>query len=120
MPKTSHIPSENETGSPVISELHDRVLQAPAPQTSPASPIDDQPPLRTPPPDLQTILSALRQKLPFIRTQYDVHLLGVFGSYRRGEQTPTSDLDLLVAFRKTPGLLKYIELEHYLSGLIGV
>ena len=118
MPKTSHIPSE--TGSPVISEFHDRVLQAPTPQTSPASPIVDQPPLRTPPPDLQTILSVLRQKLPFIRTQYDVHLLGVFGSYRRGEQTPTSDLDLLVAFRETPGLLKYIELEHYLSDLIGV
>ena len=120
MPKTSHIPSENETGSPVISEFHDRVLQAPTPQTSPASPIVDQPPLRTPPPNLQTILSVLRQKLPFIRTQYDVHLLGVFGSYRRGEQTPTSDLDLLVAFRETPGLLKYIELEHYLSDLIGV
>ena len=120
MPKTSHIPSENETGSPVISELYDRGLQAPAPQTSPASPIAGQPPLRTPPPDLQTILSALRQKLPFIRTQYDVHLLGVFGSYRRGEQTPTSDLELLVAFRETPGLLKYIELEHYLSDLIGV
>ena len=120
MPKTSHIPSENETGSPVISEFHDRVLQAPTPQASPASPIVDQPPLRTPPPDLQTILSVLRQKLPFIRTQYNVHLLGVFGSYRRGEQTPTSDLDLLVAFRETPGLLKYIELEHYLSDLIGV
>ena len=120
MPKTSHIPSENETGSPVISEFHDRVLQAPTPQASPAPPIVDQPPLRTPPPDLQTILSVLRQKLPFIRTQYDVNLLGVFGSYRRGEQTPTSDLDLLVAFRETPGLLKYIELEHYLSDLIGV
>ena len=120
MPMTSHIPSENETGSPVISEFHDRVLQAPTPQASPTSPIVDQPPLRTPPPDLQTILSVLRQKLPFIRTQYDVHLLGVFGSYRRGEQTPTSDLDLLVAFRETPGLLKYIELEHYLSDLIGV
>ena len=120
MPKTSHIPSENETGSPVISDLNDRVLQAPAPQASPSSPIADQPPLRTPPPDLQTILSVLRQKLPFIRTQYGVQLLGVFGSYRRGEQTPTSDLDLLVAFRETPGLLKYIELEHYLSDLIGV
>ncbi len=120
MPEISHIPSQNETGSPVVSELRDGVLQAPAPQTSPASPVADQPPLRTPPPDLQTILSTLRQKLPFIRTQYDVHLLGVFGSYRRGEQTPTSDLDLLVAFRETPGLLKYIELEHYLSDLIGV
>jgi uncharacterized protein len=120
MPEISHIPSQNETGSPLISELRDEGLQAPAPQTSPASPVADQPPLRTPPPDLQTILSTLRQKLPFIRTQYDVHLLGVFGSYRRGEQTPTSDLDLLVAFRETPGLLKYIELEHYLSDLIGV
>ena len=49
-----------------------------------------------------------------------MHLLGVFGSYRRGEQTPDCDLNLLVAFRETPGLLKYIELEYYLGDLVDV
>lgn len=46
--------------------------------------------------------------------------LGVFGSYVRGEQTGESDLDILVEFDETPGLLKYIELEYYLSDLLGV
>jgi len=57
----------------------------------------------------------LRQHLPEIREKYSVSYLGVFGSYVRGEQTSESDLDVLVEFDETPGLLKYIELEYYLS-----
>lgn len=62
----------------------------------------------------------LRQHLPEIREKYSVSYLGVFGSYVRGEQTSESDLDVLVEFDETPGLLKYIELEYYLSDLLGV
>jgi hypothetical protein len=62
----------------------------------------------------------LRQHLPEIREKYSVSYLGVFGSYVRGEQTNESDLDVLVEFDETPGLLKYIELEYYLSDLLGV
>ena len=72
------------------------------------------------PQDLEGILSILRRQMPLLRSQYGVDLLGIFGSYRRGEQTPTSDLDLLVAFREVPGLLKYIGLENYLSDLVGI
>lgn len=46
--------------------------------------------------------------------------LGVFGSYVRREQNPESDIDILVTFKKTPGLLKFIELENHLSDLLGV
>lgn len=104
----------------------DRATEQPPLQSSqlPQAPYTPPPPTpqasTKPPPDLQTILSILRQKLPFLRTHYDVHLLGVFGAYRRGEQTSTSSLDLLVAFREVPGLLKYLELEHYLSDQVGV
>jgi len=62
----------------------------------------------------------LRQHLPEIREKYSVSYLGIFGSYVRGEQTTDSDLDVLVEFDETPGLLKYIELEYYLSDLLGV
>lgn len=62
----------------------------------------------------------LRQHLSEIREKYSVSYLGVFGSYVRGEQTTDSDLDVLVEFDETPGLLKYIELEYYLSDLLGV
>lgn len=70
--------------------------------------------------DADYFIRILKQNLPEIREKYSVSYLGVFGSYIRGEQTSDSDLDVLVEFDKTPGLLKYIELEYYLSDLLGV
>jgi hypothetical protein len=51
---------------------------------------------------------------------YQVKELGIFGSYVRKEQTETSDVDVLVEFSKTPSLLKFINLENYLSDNLGV
>jgi len=65
-------------------------------------------------------IEILRQHLPELRERYSVSYLGIFGSYVRGEQTKDSDLDVLVQFDNKPGLLKYIELENYLSDLLGV
>ena len=58
--------------------------------------------------------------MPQLREEYDVDQLGVFGSYVRNEQQTNSDIDILVSFRRTPSLLKYISLEQYLSDLLGV
>jgi uncharacterized protein len=43
--------------------------------------------------------------------------VGIFGSYIRGEQTPISDIDILVEFNPDArfGLVKFCELENYLS-----
>jgi uncharacterized protein len=70
--------------------------------------------------DAEYFMKILRQHLPELRDKYSVNYLGVFGSYVRGEQTKDSDLDVLVQFEKKPGLFKYIELEDYLSELLGV
>ena len=46
----------------------------------------------------------------------------VFGSYARGEQTPDSDIDLLVDFdyeHSTIGLFEFVEMSQKLSALIG-
>lgn len=72
------------------------------------------------PKDAEFFMKILRQHLPELREKYSVNYLGVFGSYIRGEQTEDSDLDILVQFDKKPGLLKYIELENYLSDLLGI
>jgi uncharacterized protein len=50
--------------------------------------------------------------------EYGVRRLAVFGSRSRGEQTPQSDLDILVEFEpnKTPGL-KFFRLQRELSSL---
>ena len=65
-------------------------------------------------------MEKLHGELPLLSRQYKVKSLGVFGSYVRHEQSTSSDLDLLVAFDETPGLLKFIELENYLTDLVGI
>ena len=47
---------------------------------------------------LERIVQTLKVMLPELRDRHGVISLGVFGSYVRGEQTPDSDLDLLVEF----------------------
>ncbi|MDP2845554.1 MAG: nucleotidyltransferase family protein [Candidatus Methanoperedens sp.] len=55
-----------------------------------------------------------------IKQKYPVKELGIFGSYVRGEEKEASDLDILVELEKAIGLLKFIEIEEYLSELLGV
>jgi len=62
----------------------------------------------------------LRQLMPVLAEDYQVASLGLFGSYVREQQRPDSDLDVLVTFQDAPGLLKFMELEAYLSEHLGV
>lgn len=71
--------------------------------------------------DMRSIRQTLRHHLPELKRRYKVASLGVFGSFVRGEQRPRSDLDLLVEFDDPSlSLLKLIEMENYLSDLLGV
>ncbi|MFV2067128.1 MAG: nucleotidyltransferase family protein [Pirellulales bacterium] len=72
------------------------------------------------PRDIDELRRILRQHLPLLRGRYGVESLGLFGSYVRGEAGPKSDLDLLVRFHQTPGLIRFVELENYLSDLVGL
>ncbi|MDP2661749.1 MAG: nucleotidyltransferase family protein [Dehalococcoidia bacterium] len=49
----------------------------------------------------------------------DIAFLGVFGSYARGEETPESDVDLLVRFAKGKSLLELVPIERESSQRIG-
>ena len=70
--------------------------------------------------DIRHFHELLRQQLPLLAGRYSVKALELFGSYVREEQVEGSDLDILVEFQETPGLLKFIELENYLSDFLGV
>ena len=70
--------------------------------------------------DLEKIISKLKQELPKIETKYHVSTLEIFGSYVRNEQKSNSDIDILVTFTKAPSLFKFIELEDYLSEVLGI
>jgi len=51
---------------------------------------------------------------------YGIDFLGVFGSYGRGDQTPQSDLDLLVKFTKRKSLLDMVRIEREISDSLGL
>lgn len=69
---------------------------------------------------LQEIQATLRQHLPQVQQKYHVRQLGIFGSFVRGEQAETSDVDLLVEFDPNArfGLLTFCQLENDLSELL--
>ena len=54
-----------------------------------------------------------------LKKKYSVKEIGIFGSFVRGEAKEDSDVDILVEFEKPIGLFKFLELEEYLSNLIG-
>lgn len=66
------------------------------------------------------LTARLRQELPRLRQEYFVRTLGIFGSYVRGEQKKSSDLDVLVEFTRVPGLFRFLELERELSRVLGI
>lgn len=55
-----------------------------------------------------------------LRKKFKVKNIGVFGSYVRGEQKWSSDVDVLVEFEEPVGLFEFMKLENYLSDLLGV
>jgi len=45
--------------------------------------------------------------------------IGIFGSFARKEDTPASDIDILVRFRETISLLQLVKIERELSLILG-
>ncbi len=70
--------------------------------------------------DISELKAALERHKGELRERYRVKEIGIFGSYVRGEAEKESDLDILVEFEEAPGLLGFIELEEYLSEILGV
>lgn len=50
---------------------------------------------------------------------YKPSFVGLFGSYVRGEQTQSSDIDILVKFSQSYSLLQLLKMENDLSEKLG-
>ncbi len=60
----------------------------------------------------------LETAAPAIRTQFGVTKIGIFGSFARGEQTPRSDVDVLVDFAQGYATLRnFVSLSDHLEEL---
>lgn len=68
------------------------------------------------------IEQVLRSSKKDLNRIYGVKEIGIFGSYIKEKQRQTSDIDVLVEFQNGAkmDLLKFVNLENYLSELLGV
>lgn len=70
--------------------------------------------------NLLEITEILQNQKALLKERYNVTSLGIFGSYVHGKQKRNSDLDILIELEAPIGLIKFIELENYLSKILGV
>ena len=66
----------------------------------------------------QEIISKLRLEKKNLYDKYRVTRLGVFGSFVRGEETPDSDIDILVEYAEVPGMIEFLKTEEYLETIL--
>ncbi len=64
------------------------------------------------------IIEKLRSELPYLKEKYNVEKIGIFGSFAKEQQTPESDIDIVVEFIKPLGF-DFVEFGEYLENLLG-
>ncbi|MBU2579106.1 nucleotidyltransferase family protein [Patescibacteria group bacterium] len=71
---------------------------------------------------VEKIKKILKEQKDELRKKYEIKEIGIFGSYLKKEQKQDSDFDILIDFEPNSGvdLLKFINLENYLSDLLGI
>lgn len=71
-------------------------------------------------PDIDQVIARLRVLMPELQARFHVERMALFGSYVHGTQTPKSDLDVLVSFGEVPSLLRFLQLEDFLSDTLEI
>jgi predicted nucleotidyltransferase len=66
----------------------------------------------------ESITEILREKYPYLASEYGVKRIGVFGSYAKGSPTEASDVDIVVEFERPIGL-QFVAFAEYLESLLG-
>jgi predicted nucleotidyltransferase len=62
----------------------------------------------------------LQDNKAILKDEYGVVEIGIFGSYTKGNQKKTSDVDILVEFEKPIDLFTFVHLKNHLTELLGV
>ena len=66
----------------------------------------------------QEILNILADRRSEIEARFGVSSLMLFGSAARDELAHDSDIDILVTFSETPGILAFLEFKEYLQEIL--
>ncbi|MCP4652063.1 MAG: nucleotidyltransferase family protein [Candidatus Omnitrophica bacterium] len=68
---------------------------------------------------LKQIVAVISKNIEYLRDTYNVKVIGIFGSTVHGDYVSGSDVDILVELSQPVGFFKFIELEDYLSKILG-
>ncbi|MBI5896306.1 MAG: nucleotidyltransferase family protein [Desulfobacterales bacterium] len=63
----------------------------------------------------QAIINIIEASKPELAERYGVKQVGLFGSFIRGQENPSSDIDILVSFSRDIDLFEFIDLRDYLE-----
>ena len=69
--------------------------------------------------DRQRALDLLLRSKPELQARFGVNRLALFGSTARDTATPSSDVDILVAFDEPVTSKRYFGVQFYLEDLLG-
>jgi hypothetical protein len=69
--------------------------------------------------ELKSCMALINQNLNHLRSKFKVKRIAVFGSTARGSNKKDSDIDIMVEFDEPIGFFAFIELENYLSKILG-
>lgn len=69
---------------------------------------------------LDKLESIIKEHKPVLAEKFKVKEIAIFGSFVRGENKKTSDLDILVEFSEPIGLFAFMELEEYIKNIAKV
>ena len=70
--------------------------------------------------EINEIKNKIKSVEPLLKEKFRVKEIGIFGSYVRGEQRKSSDVDILVEFYEAPSLFEFIRMERYLKSILGI
>jgi len=69
---------------------------------------------------LKEIEKILKENKAILAERFKVKEIGIFGSYVRGEQKKKSDVDILVSFYEPISLFEFMDMEEFLTQILGV
>lgn len=70
--------------------------------------------------ELEKILKTIKNLQEEIRKEYKAKIIGLFGSYVRGEQKESSDIDIIVRFFEGATLFDFVGLAEFLEEKLNV
>lgn len=63
------------------------------------------------------VIDRLKREKPYLRETYGLSQIGLFGSFACDRQTDESDIDLVMEFERSPGIM-FVELADYMEQVL--